>query len=207
MGCSVTTGARRGHGLQCHHGGEEGTGAPWQQGGDRGCGVTVTARRGQGLWCHRGGEERTVAVPSPWAAGVPRGGCAGTSASLSLHSRVSNVLSSSEISSTFRLVSAAGDGGDTRVTLPLPGSHRHGDNSSPSPSPVLTDLGADVLDVLGRAEGGLAEDGLRRGAGRRAQEGVVADAGGVDRQDVGAGLGLVHAGDVIAGAFLAQELR
>lgn len=57
---------------------------------------------------HRGGKQGTRAVPSPWAAGTPSGDCAGVSVSLSLHSLVSNVLSSSEISSTFRLVSAEG---------------------------------------------------------------------------------------------------
>ena len=175
--------------------------SPRRRGGDgarrgwgAGCTVTAAARRGRG-------EEGTRTVPSPWAAGVPSVGCAGVSASLSLHSRVSNVLSSSEISSTFRLVSAGGTEG-TRVT-PVPASHR-----SPGPGVplILTDLGADVLDVLRRAERRLAEDGLRRGAGRRAQEGVVADAGGVDGEDVGAGLGLVHPGDVVAGPLLAQEL-
>lgn len=86
----------------------------------------------------------------------------------------------------------------------MPGSHRP--PGGRSVSLILTDLGADVLDVLRRAERWLAEDGLRCGTGWRAQEGVVADAGGVDGQDVGAGLGLVHPGDVVTGSLLAQEL-
>lgn len=86
----------------------------------------------------------------------------------------------------------------------MPGSHRP--PGGRSVSLILTDLGADVLDVLRRAERRLAEDGLRCGTGWRAQEGVVADAGGVDGQDVGAGLGLVHPGDVVTGSLLAQEL-
>lgn len=87
------------------------------------------------------------------------------------------------------------------VTPPAPHQlHRGG------APPLLTDLGADVLDVLGRAEGGLAQDGLRRGAGGRPQVGVAADAGGVHGQHVGARLRLVHPRDVVPGTLLAQEL-
>lgn len=98
---------------------------------------------------HTAEEPRSpTAVPSREGSSLG-GGLAGLG-SCSLQSRVSSVRSSSEISSTLRLVSAEGGrgqrshmgGGATRPCHP---------HCPPPPVRILTDLGLDILEVLGRA--------------------------------------------------------
>lgn len=71
----------------------------------------------------------------------------------------------------------------------------------------LTDLGLDVVHVLLGTERRLAHDALGFGRGRWPQERVLAGATGVNRQHVATRLGFIHPGDVVTWAFFTHKLE